>query len=160
MNINEVKMKAYGLPTAYADITWEHTNLSLGREDILKDKTAKAPRAGLVVIRGTAAPMVLQLLDEGRTARGISFTERCGAAFDTFENPIADVVVVYGVGDEISVSGKVTGQILRNLVQYYKAKKVLLILETTLTKSDILKTYDINAINFLSIGIKEEEKWV
>lgn len=148
----------YGLPPSYHGITYGDTQLVSVKQEQLREKVSNAPNSGTLTVQGTAAPIVNQLL-KTRKVRGIDFVERSTSAFDQHTNPHAEVVVLYGVGSEVSMNGKVSGLVLRNLVEYYRNRKTLLVIETHLSKQELLSRYDFKVTNFMKILRKEEEIW-
>ena len=153
-------LSIYGLPAGYFGISYKDMDMSATRQDAITKKIKNAPNDGTLTVQGTAAPIVNQLLTQGRKIRGISFTERSSTAFETHQNPTADVVVLYDVGAEVSLNGKVSGMVLANIVKYYSSRKTLLIIETDMTKTALLSRYDFNTTNFIKIIKKEKENWI
>ena len=151
--------EVYGLPISYAKLTYKDTQLiSVKQLDIAK-KIHRAPTKGLLAIQGCAGAVVNQLL-ETKKVRGIDFLARSSAAFDVFSNPSSEVIVLYNVGSEVSTNHKVSGLVLLNIVKHYSNKNTLLVIETNLTKADLLSRYDLKVTNFIKILPKLEDAWV
>ncbi len=150
----------YGLPTAYCNVSYKDTALIAVKQEEIQGKIANAPSKGLLAIQGNAAPIINQMLEAGKKVRGINFLERSADAFGIFENPAASVVVIYNVGSEISVNTKVSSLVLKNILKNYSNSNTLVIIETHLTKSELLSNYHVQAVNFIKIANKEEESWV
>ena len=152
-------MSICGLPTAYVGITYEGTALSKVKQNSIKGKIDNAPRKGSLVIQGTAAPIVNHLMQK-RKVRGIDFIELTTNAFAEHVLPMAEVILLYNVGVEVSTNYSISSQIFNKVRKYYAGKSVLLIIETDLGKTDLLHKYDFRVTNFLRVPIKEEEVWV
>lgn len=150
----------YELPPSYHGAVYENTALIKVKQEDIYNKVANAPQKGLLVIQGNAGPVINQLLEAKRKVRGIDFLPRCADAFGTFDNPLANVVLIYNVGSEISVSSKVTALILKNILKSYANSSTLVILETHLTKSELQNNYHIDVVNFIKIQNKEESAWI
>ena len=149
----------YGLPPSYADVTYKETDLIPIKQLDLAKKIANAPNKGTLTIQGSAAAVVNQLIED-RKIRGIDFLDRDNAAFEAFDNPSADVVVLYNVGSEVSLKGTVPGMVLGKIVKHYSNRKTLLIIETKYTKAKLLERYDFAATNFIKILLKPEKAWL
>lgn len=153
-------LRVYGLPTSYDGITYSDTMLGIAKQKDIPAKISTAPNRGTLVIQGTAAPIINQFIEEGRKVRGINFIERSGAAFDVFPNPAANVVLLYGLGSEVSLNSKVSGMVFRNIVEHYAEKQTLLVIETYLPKTELLSRYDFRVSNFIKVEKKQEESWI
>lgn len=160
MDVNKYKLSMYNLPQCYGNMTYDSIDISSVKAKDLEEKITRAPRAGLLVIKGTAGPVVNQLLAMERRVRGIDFIEMNNDAFGVHEFPSAEVVVVYNVGFEVSTKFSVSGMVLQKLIQYYKDRRTLVILETKLSKTDLLTKYDLSVTNFIALPEKSEEKWI
>ena len=104
-------------------------------------------------------PVVNQLIKD-RKIRGIDFVYRSNTAFDNHVNPISEVIVVYGVGTEVSTNRRVSGMVLQNIIKFYHKKGALVIIETDFTKHEMLSNYDVKAPNFIKIEMPEEKSWI
>lgn len=150
----------YGLPVSYTDSSYTSTSLSKTQQAKIQASIAAAPKAGLLVIQGTAAPIVAQLQDIGRQVRGIDFSKRTMAAFEQHMNPPADVIIIYNIGFEITMNSNVSKKVLASLIKHYQEQRSLIILETRLTKAEMLSTYDMSITNFIKILPKDDDTWV
>ena len=156
-----VPMQVYGLPASYAEQTYESVGLSDLQQKRFTSIIARAPSTGLLAVKGEAGPVINQLMQQGRSVRGIDFAKRSSKAFEDFQNPVARVVVLYNVGLEVSVNHTISAKVLRNLLKFYKHQNTLVILETPMTKSQLLSTYDLRVANAITIAADiEEEVWV
>jgi len=156
----ETKLKMYNLPISYAEITFEDTELTAKRKKDLPELIEKAPVRGILYVQGTAAPIVNQLLTKGKAVRGIDFTERSSSAFEQHQNPECAIVVIYNLGAEITVNYHVPQKVINNILKHYSTRDTLIIVETDLSKNDLLNRYDINAVNYIKIPRKTEERWI
>lgn len=150
----------YGLPSYYAGLTFAHTGLSKAQQERFTKSIENAPPTGVLAIRGMAAPVVNLLLEQKRKVRGIDFTVRSQNAFEEHQNPAAEVIVIYNVGVEITGNSNISKKILRSLIQYYKERQTLVIIESTLGKSDFRLQYDIDIANFITIPEAAEAQWI
>jgi len=157
---NKLVYTYYKLPVTYLNLNYEDTRISLARAKQLQGKISQAPKTGLLVIKGTAAPVINQLVDEGREVRGIDFTERANAAFEQHDNPQADVVLIHSVGAEVTTNYNISRQILHALITHYKKEETLLIIETDFTKSELRNHYDLTPTNFLSLELKDQPTFI
>lgn len=151
--------QAYGLPSNYLGMTYETTALPKVKQEEIRSKIEHAPRSGTLYVKGTAAPIVNQLLSN-RSVRGLSFYDLCGTAFEQHQYPRAGVVVVLGVGDEISINTKVSSLVLNSILKSYAKRQTLLIIETGLTKTQLLEKYSVDAVNFIQIPQIKEKQWI
>jgi len=158
--VSPLLYKHYNIPTSYIGVTYSDTDLSKAKQEHIETKVKSAPKKGTLVVRGTAAPIINQLLDAGRIVQGIDFVERSSSAFDTHYNPSADVIILYGLGLEISVNHNVSRQVLQNILAYYAKRDTLVVIETGLTKSELRNNYDFIPVNFLQVPEAAEESWV
>ena len=152
--------RIYGLPVSYQNVRYSDTVLSKIKQQDIMDKIARAPNRGLLAIQGTAAPVVNQLLEANRKTRGIDFIEVSATAFENHLFPLASVVVLYNVGSEVSTNFNISGQVLRKIIKFYNENNTLLIIETDLAKSELLRRYDVNIVNFIKLQPKPEEAWI
>lgn len=159
-NVAGIILSVYGLPPAYADIGYGDTCLSKAKQDHLEAKVPTAPNKGTLTVTGTAAPIVNQLIGLKRVVRGINFLDRSTTAFEAHENPKANVVVLFNVGMEVSLNAKVSGMVLRSIVQHYAEQPTLLIIETKLSRTELLSRYDFRVANHTIIPKKEDESWL
>jgi len=153
-------LNVYGLPVAYAGKTYNDTGLTKAKAKEIEGKITKAPSKGTLTINGTAAPIVNQFINDGRKVRGVDFTVINSKAFEEFSLPVSSVVLLYNVGVEVSTNFKISGQVFRKILKFYSEKNTLLIIETDLTKTELLSRYDFRVTNFIKIPQKEEEIWV
>lgn len=154
-----IPLELYNLPKSYSGISYSDTKLSKVMQKNIEEKVARAPNKGTLTIHGTAAPVVNQLISAGRKVRGIDFLERSADAFTMHHNPESNIVVLYNVGTEVSLNTKVGGMVLKSIIKHYAERNTLLIIETDLTKTDLLSRYDFHVTNAFKIPPKEEELW-
>ena len=155
-----VVLGLYNLPKTYKNITYKDTGLVKVKQEDIQDKISRAPLKGTLTITGIAAPVVNQLIDSGLKVRGINFLDRSSTAFEQHENPHANIVVLYNVGNEVSLNSKVSGMVLRNIIKHYESKNTLLIIETDLSKGDLLSRYDFRVTNYIRIPKVDEAVWI
>jgi len=160
MKQNKLIYTYYHIPTSYLGISYCDTALSKAKQQDLETKISQAPKKGTLVVRGTAAPVINQLVEQDRLVTGIDFVQRSQTAFELHDNPKADVILIYGLGSEISVNHNVSRQVLQNLLAYYSKTDTLVVIETQLTKSDLRNNYDFIPTNFLTIQEQPEEVWI
>ena len=153
-------LNIYGLPVSYAGKGYHDTGLVKTKIETLPDKVANAPNNGTLTIQGTAAPVINQLLDLGKKVRGVDFIQLSATAFEQHDLPVTPVVLLYNVGIEVSTNFRISGQVLRKVIKFYSEKRTLLILESDLTKTELLSRYDFRVTNFIKIPPKEEEIWL
>jgi len=158
--INKTLLKLYNIPQSFGSIGWEDVIISAARRKDLRAKFALTPQAGLLVVQGTAAPVIKMLHEQDRSIRGIDFMGRVEKAFESHSNPIADVVLIYNVGKEISINSPLPKKVLKSLVTYYQERAILLVIQTDFTKADLLRQYDVHATNFVKLMQKEGEAWI
>jgi hypothetical protein len=158
--IHKALYKVYNLPDSYFGIGYKDTKLSAARQEVIAGKIENVPSKGTLVIQGTAAPVVNQLLTTDKKIRGICFTERSQSAFETYQNPAANIIVLYDVGMEVTLNSKVSGMVLNSILKHYSGRNTLVIIETHLTKTELLSKYDLNVVNFIKIELKAQEAWI
>jgi hypothetical protein len=150
----------YGLPTTYHGIGYADTGISKAKQEDLEKKVPSAPMSGTLVVQGLAAPIINQFITLGKKVRGIDFLKFSASAFDEHQYPVADVVVLYNVGVEVSTNFSISGQVFRKILKQYSEHKTLLIIETNLGKTDLLSRYDFRVVNFVKIDKKPEDVWI
>jgi len=159
-NIPKAMLFVYGLPVSYAGKTYTDTGLPKVKQAEIPKKISRAPSKGTLTIQGTAAPIINQFIKDGRRVRGTDFIELSGNAFEDLQLPVADVVLLHNVGVEVSTNFKISGQVFRKVLKFYSEKPTLLVIETDLSKTDLLSRYDFRVTNFIKIPVKSEELWV
>lgn len=152
-----------GIPGHYHGVTYKDTKLVPTRQKAIEESIGRAPSSGVLLVSGTAAPIVNQFITIGKKTIGISFPELFDDRFNSGDNdshPNASVVLLYDIGLEAAKSKEFSATILNSIISYYKSRETLLILETQLSVSNFTTTYGLSIKNTLSIPIKEEEAWV
>lgn len=144
------------------DTQLEDTKIPAKNIQALRDKIAKAPKKGVIVVTGTCCPIVNELFNDGRTIVGFSFSEYYDARFSS-ENEVdkpkpAKVVVLRSVGKEPAKNFEYSTKLIQGIMEYYANS--LLIIETHLTKNAFETTYGIIVANHVSLLKKEEEPWL
>jgi len=158
--MNTLKYTHFGIPVTYIGVTYKDLDVSSIKAKHLEGKMKQAPPQGLLVIQGSAAPVINQLHKQGRSMRGIDFIVRAGEAFEPHEEPKADVILIYNVGAEVSMKSIISGKVLNALLKHYASRRTLVVLETHLTKSELRHNYDINVSNYVTLNRKPDEVWV
>jgi len=151
------------LPVRYTEEPYEQTTLIQSKIQDIQKKIYNAPSSGTLLISGTAGPIVNQLYEMGRKCYGISFVNFYNDKLsneDTMLPGKVAVAVIYGVGNEPAKNSEYGSKLLGSILDYYKNKEVLVIVETPLTTSDFLVKYGIEFSNKLNIRLKKEEAWV
>ena len=113
-----------------------------------------------MVISGTAAPVINQLISRKLRVTSINFPQRSGEAFTIFDNPKSDVILITGVGMEVTLNYAISRQVLHALLKHYGEQDTLIVIETHFTKSMLRDKYDLTPNNFLIIPLKEEEVFI
>lgn len=163
MNLPKSAYSILGLPAHYHGITYEDTKLVPTRQKAIEESINRAPSSGLLLVSGTASPIVNQCISMGKKTIGISFPELFDERFNSGDNdshPNSPVVLVFDVGLEAAKSKEFSATILNSIISYYKSRETLLIIETQLTPSNFVTTYGLSIKNTLTIPQKEEEAWV
>lgn len=155
-------LKAYSLPASFDSVDYAATGLSKPRQGILHKKVAEAPMSGSLFVQGTAAPVINQLLDMGRKTRGIDFVDYVRNTFSDESLSLleADVVLLYGVGNELSTNTNFSGKVLRHIITHYKKRGTLLVVESPLTASNVMTSYDVTFTNKTVIPETAEASWI
>lgn len=155
---NETVYAVYGLPPQYAKITWE--SLEVNKDDEERIKNAfKNPISSVVFIQGVSAPIIQQLLEQKLRVRGIDLGKRQNAAFEEHNNPDADVVLVYNV-NKYSGKPEISINLLNSIIQYYRSKNVLVIVESQESSIFMRDNYSFSTNNKLKLLQKQEVKWL
>lgn len=158
MKHNETVYAVYGLPPAYAKDTWDVIDIS--KEDIDRYTTAfKSPINSTVFVQGNCAPIIQQLLEQGLKVRGIDMTKRQNAAFEDHNNPEADVILIWNV-NKYSGRPEVSINLLNNLIQYYRAKNAMVLIQSTESVIFMRDNYGFSTQNKLKLLPKPEVKWL
>lgn len=158
MKHNETVYAVYGLPPAYANGTWE--SLDVSPENTARYKEAfKNPINSTVFVQGTLAPIIQQLLEQGLKVRGVDFTKRQNAAFEDHNNPDAEVVLIWNV-NKYSGKAEVSMNLLQNLIQYYRGRNALVIVQSEESAVFMRDNYGFITNNKIKLLPKPEEKWL
>lgn len=159
-NIRSTVLGIYGLPVSYAGKDYSDTGLAQIKIETLPKTIANAPSTGTLTIQGTAAPVINQLITDGRKVRGVNFVTLSATAFEDHILPVASVVLLHNVGTEVSTNFKISGQVFRKVLKFYADKQTLLVIETDLGKTDLLSRYDFRTTNYIKIPKQQEDIWV
>lgn len=158
MKHNETVYAVYGLPAAYAQGSWD--TLDVPPEEAKRYQEAfKNPINSTVFVQGNCAPIVQQLLEQGKKVRGIDFSKRQNAAFEDHNNPDAEVILIWNV-NKYSGKAEVSMNLLSNLIQYYRTKEVLVILQSEESSVFLRDNYGFTTNNKLKLLPKPEPKWL
>ena len=156
MVISPLTYKHYGIPVSYIGCSYKDLELSATRAKSLEKKLKAAPKSGLLVVKGVAAPVINQQVELGKSVAGINFAERSNSAFESFTNPKADIILVYGIGDEVTTNYNISRQVLNGILAYYKHRDTLVVIETVFGKTELRNNYDLTPTNFLTLEEKPE----
>jgi len=159
--MSKLLYKLYGVPVTYLDTDYSDVAISKVKATHLQKKMKDAPTKGLLIVKGNAGPIVNQLYKQGRTMRGIDFPKRSqDDAFSYHDNPEADMVIIFGVGCEVTTNYRITSQVLNALIRHYSTRQTLVIIETHFTKSELRDKYDLTPGNFIALENKPEEVFI
>lgn len=155
-------LKHLGLPARIATETYDKVEGVRSVIEKFREKIFNAPTTGVLLISGTASPIVLQFMDMGRKVAGVSFVDYYDSQFteDKEPPPVKDVVLIYGVGIEPAKNPEYSGRLLNSLIDFYKNKEVLVIVETPLTLTNFAIRYGIDFSNKKALPLKKEKAWV
>jgi hypothetical protein len=117
------------------------------------------PSGSVLFVNGSAAPVVNQLLSKGKTVRGIDMSERLALPFDIYNNPKADVALLYGLENPVG-NNKVTKKVFDDVVNFYKASGALIIISSTDTSAVFEGNYSIKLVNKLIIKENAEKSFL
>ena len=156
---------AYGakqLPLRYVQETFEGTTMAKTQIKILDEKLYRAPKSGILLITGTAGPIVNHLWQQGRRVVGMSFVEYFDGRFsdDRLVPLKADVVVLHGVGNEADGKKSFSTVLLTGIMDIYKNRETLLIIETHLSPTTFAVAYGVTIPNTKNIQMREAELWI
>ena len=157
-------LSAFHLPQRYASETYEDTDLPRTAISGLQQKIYKAPTSGTLLVSGTAGPIVNQLREMGRKTHGIPFTEYSTDQFKdekvSLPSNKVEVVVVYGIGNEQAKNSEFSSRLLISMLDFYKSRQVLVIMETSLTITDFQTRYQIDTPTSIRMRLKKEQSWL
>jgi hypothetical protein len=158
MKHNETVFAVYGLPPAYANGGWEGIDVS--QDEIDRYKTAfSSPISSTVFVQGSCAPIIQQLLEQGSKVRGIDLSKRQNAAFEDHNNPDADVILIWNV-NKYSGRPEVSINLLNNLINYYRTKSALVIVQSPESSIFMRDNYGFQTPNKIKLLPKAEVKWL
>ncbi len=160
MKPSKFTYKHYHIPITYIGMKYSDLNVSKVKADKIATSVSKAPIKGLLVIKGSAGPIINQLCEDGRSIRGIDFTDRSNTAFEKHNNPEAAVVLIHSIGAEVTTNYNISRQVLQALLKFYSRRQTLVVLETSFGKSELRSNYDLTPNNYIILDEKEEEAWV
>jgi hypothetical protein len=149
--VNIARYRVYGIPASYVNKTWEST--ATPKSEITRLTTVfdgDLPSGSVLFVNGSAAPIVNQLLSKGKTVRGIDMSERLALPFDIYNNPKADVVLLYGL-EFPTGNQKVIQRVFFDVINFYKASNSLIIISSTDTSAVFEGNYGIKLVNKLII---------
>lgn len=158
MKHNETVYAVYGLPAAYANETWD--NIEVIPETKQRYIEAfKNPIKSTIFVQGSCAPIIQQLLEQGLKVRGIDLAKRQNAAFEDHNNPDAEVILVWNV-TKYSGKAEISMNLLNNLIQYYRGKDALVIIQSPESHIFMRDNYGFTTSNTLKLLPKPEVKWL
>lgn len=160
MKLPKLAYQMLGLPTNYHNMTFKDTKLSEVKALDIEKKIAKAPASGVLLVSGTAGPIV-NILMATRKVVGLDFSEFYQSKLsneESMETPRGAVVVIYGIGTEPANSSQFASKLLNSLLGSYKSS--LVILETDKTPNNFQTTYSLVVANTLTAPELDVEKWV
>lgn len=151
-----------GLPSYYHGLTYGDTKLPVTKVEGLVAKIDNAPERGVLLITGTAAPVVNQFMDKGVKVVGVSFIEYFESRFNEQECslPSGSVVVIYDIGSEPAKSTDYSSRLLQSILATYRSVDTLVLLETNLTPTTFSQKYGTTISNSINLQLKEEETWI
>lgn len=155
----KIAYKLLGLPVEYHDLSWADTKVPASKAELMESKLAKAPASGVLLVSGSAAPVVNYFM-ERRKVVGLNFPEYFESKLsneETLETPKGAVIVIYGVGSEPANNTTFSGKVLGALLSTYKS--CLVILQTDKTLSNFQTSYGLSIVNHFNIPEKDVEKW-
>lgn len=158
--VNIAKYRVYGLPASYVNKTWEDT--ATPKSEVTRLTTifdGDLPSGSVLFINGSAAPIINQLLNNGKAVRGIDLSERLAQPFEVYNNPKADVVLVYAVENPVG-NAKITKKMLDDVISFYKANGALIIISSTDTSAVFEGNYGVKLVNKLIIKEPPEKSFV
>lgn len=158
MNHNETVYAVYGLPAAYAKGSWDTLEVST-EESKRYQEAFKNPINSTIFVQGSCAPVIQQLLEQGKKVRGIDFSKRQNAAFEEHNNPDAEVILIWNI-NKYSGKAEVSMNLLSNLIQYYRGRNALVILQSEESSIFLRDNYGIATNNKLKLLTKAEPKWL
>ena len=151
-----------GIPSHYHGVTYEDTKLIASKMSATRDKISRAPTSGVLLVVGTAAPIINQLLeDRSRKVVGFSFVDYYNSKLsseETMEVPKGQVILIHGVGSEPASNPQFAAKILNGLLGGYKSN--LVIIETDKTASSFQTAYGLVIANTINIPEHEVVKWI
>ena len=155
---NPTAYAIYGLPPSYAEASWD--NLEVSQDECTRLTNAfKSPIPSTIFVQGNCAPLVQQLIEQKVKVRGIDFTKRQMAAFEDHDNPDAEVVLIWGV-NRYSGKAEVSQNLLLNLIEYYRSKNVMVIVQSSESSIFLRDNYGFTTNNKLKLLLKAEVKWI
>jgi hypothetical protein len=158
----KIAYSVLGLPVHYHNVNYEDTKLIASKMSSTRDKISRAPNSGILLVTGTAAPIVNQFLDERkRKVVGFSFVDYYNSKLsneETMSVPNGQVIVIYGIGTEPASNPQFASKLLNALLGGFKNS--LVILETDKSVSNFQTSYGILITNSISIPEIEAAKWI
>ena len=150
------------LPVRLLDENLEDTTMAEVKYESFRQKMFKAPVTGKLLVSGTAGPVINHLYEQGRTCAGMSFVEHYSSKLqgDADTPPIAEVILLYGIGNEPAKNSEYATKLLEGILDHCKNKKVLLVVETHLSVTNFHTKYGIQFDNKLNIQLKAEDIWM
>lgn len=160
MNKYAVMYKMYGIPLNYASITWGDVDMVKPEAERLQNIFAnELPSSSVLYVQGTAAPIIRQLVDRGVKVRGVDISTRLQSPFETYDNPLCNVALVYGVENPVG-NGKISKKIIDDVIAFYKGIGAVTILVSKDTVTVFEANYGLKLVNKLKIPEKQEVKFV
>ena len=148
----------YGLPPAYAEASWENIEVSPEEKTRLTE-AFKSPISSTIFVQGSCGAIIQQLIEQKSKVRGIDFSKRQLNAFEEHDNPDAEVILIWGVS-RYSGKAEVSQNLLLNLVEYYRSKNVMVIVQSNESSIFMRDNYGFVTANKLKLLPKAEVKWI
>ena len=145
-------------------LSWDDTATPPSKRAVYEKAIANSPPSGLLLVNGTASPVMIDYLNAGKKISAIDYLEYYDSALskEEFEfPPIKDdhVVLIYNVGLEPSIkSYDFTSKLLHRLLKRYQGGIVVIQSNRPLMKFNV--DYSTNIVNYMQIPLKSEAVWV
>ena len=148
----------HGIPLEALDIRLEDV-LPKTKAAQLRAKLKNTPKKGVLLVSGTALPIVNEIFSS-KPVVGIDFVSYYQSQFSEEKTyvPKADRYYLYNIGKEPAKSTSYAIKLIEAFLALHKES--FIILETSLSKTEFERQYQMSFVNYLAIKPKKEDKWV
>lgn len=148
----------YGIPPTYVGITWDDIEIPKPEKDRYIN-AFENPIPSTIIVQGTAAPIINQLVSKGYSVSGLNLATLLANPFDLPTVMGTDILLIHSIG---KYTGKyeIANTVLTQILQQAKSKCKFIILQSEEPWTFIRDNYGVSSQNKIKLPIAAEPKWL